>query len=136
MALTDESNPQVISVEAGHALLPCSREKRNRRAAAYVIYDAKSGTQLIAQKLQHAAMYINRQLATAERERVTVQGLYEAADTSGNRVDGFHKMRYRIQRCDIAQAHEVFNQAARKCHNVQRSVVVTNSPEAYSVAVV
>ena len=69
MARTDESNPWVIAVEAGHALLPCSREKRCRRGAAYLIYDAKSGTQLIAQKLQHAAMYINRQLATAERER-------------------------------------------------------------------
>ena len=65
---------------------------------------------------------------------MTVQSLYEAAGMGGRRVDGFHKMRYRIQKCDIEQAHAVF-EASRKGNDVQQAVVVTKSPEAYPIAV-
>lgn len=129
------ASPWVIQVEKGHRLLPCDREKRTRRGAAYTIVDAKSGTVILSQKLQYAVMYINRFLAQARRERVTVQGLFEAADSIGNRVDGFHKMRYRIHRCEVDQAHTAF-EVARQEAEAQRALILTDNPDAYPVALV
>ena len=110
-----------------------AREKRTRSDRAYIIHDVKTGTVVLTQKLQHAADFANDALAEAERERVTVQSLYEAIGTSGNRVDGCHKMRYRITRCDLHTAHRAFTHA-RQQPGVRLAVVVTASPSSYTIA--
>ena len=114
-------------------LQPLAKEKRSRHGTAWIIHDIKSGTLLITQKLQHAADFANMHLAKAKHERVSVQSLYEAADTRGNRVDGCHKMRYNITRCSLDSAHEDFDRA-RKQPGVRKAIVVTDSPWCYTVA--
>ncbi len=70
-------------------------------------------------------------LADAERERVTLQSLYEAADTAGNRVDGCHKMRYRIVRCNLSKAHLEFDRM-RQQPAVHMAVILTALPDCYA----
>ena len=63
---------------------------------------------------------------------MTVQGLFEAADTFDNRVDGCHKMRYRIQTSGLHKAHSVFNQARSGLRG--EAMILTASPDSYVVA--
>ena len=94
-----------------------------------MIHDVE-GTLIVVQKLQYAAVYINKILARAPSERVSLASLYEATDTIGNRVDGFHKKRYRIQRCAVHHLHDTFEKLREEL-NIQKAVVVTNSPDSY-----
>lgn len=120
-----------IVIPAAANLLPIRREKRNRRSMAYLIHDAKSDTLMLTQKLQLAVAYINSRLASVERERVTVSSLYEAADTQNNRINGFHKMRYCIRRCDFSKAHQLFGEAREEARN---SVLLTTAPDCYPLS--
>lgn len=113
-------------------LQPLVKEKRSRQDTAWIIHDIKSGTMLITQKLQHAADFANTHLAQAKHERVSIQSLYEAADTRGNRVDGYHKMRYNITRCRLDTAHQEFDRA-RNQPGVREAIIVTDSPWCYTV---
>ena len=115
------------------SLKPLAKEKRSRHGTAWIIHDIKSGTMLMTQKLQHAADFANMHLAQAKHERVSVQSLYEAADTRGNRVDGCRKMRYNITRSSLDTAHQDFEKA-RKQPGVRKALVVTDSPWCYTVA--
>jgi hypothetical protein len=122
----------VMPLTHTQTVIALAREKRTRNAIAYIIHDIKTGTVVLTQKLQHAVDYANDVLAEAQRERVTVQSLYEAIGTSDNRVDGCHKMRYRITRCDLHTAHLAFTRA-RQQPGVRLAVVVTASPGSYTV---
>jgi hypothetical protein len=123
----------VITLSHTQRVTALAREKRTRNDRAYIIHDVKTGTVVLTQKLQHAADFANDALAEAHRERVTVQSLYEAIGTSDNRVDGCHKMRYRITRCDLHAAHRAFTRA-RQQPDVRLAVVVTASPSSYTIA--
>ena len=123
---------KVIALTPTQYVHPLQREKRTRRDTAYVIHDVKSNTVLLTQKLHHAVDFINDHLATVGREKVTVSGLYEAADTFDNRVDGCHKMRYRIQSSALNKAHSVFNQARSGIRG--EAMILTASPDSYVVA--
>ena len=112
-------------------LLPLRKEKRNRRNMAYLIHDAKSATLLLTQKLPLAVEYINSRLAEAEREKVSVPSLYEAADTQNNRINGFHKMRYLIRRCDYSKAHQLFAEARDAAVS---SVLLTAESDCYPLS--
>lgn len=107
-------------------------EERTRRQAAYLIQDAKSGTLLLTQKLRNAAEFINAHLAQRPHEKVTVSGLFEAVDTTGNNVDGWHKMRFRIIRVDLTNAHEAFEKA-RRDQEIRLAMILTATPECYTV---
>ena len=126
-------SPWVVNIDTAHRLLECSPERRTRRQAAYLIHDAE-GTLIVVQKLQYAAVYINNILARAPSERVSLASLFEATDTIGNRVDGFHKKRYRIQRCAVHHLHDTFEKLREEL-NIQKAVVVTNSPDSYPMSV-
>jgi hypothetical protein len=131
------ASTRVLSLNQSQRLLKLDREKRTRNNTAYIIRDMKTGTVLLSQKLQHASDFINTYLAAdAKRERVSVQSLHEAIDTvcttDDNRVDGFHKMRYKITRCPVHTAHIEFDQA-RKQPDVNVAVIVTASPSCYTV---
>ena len=99
---------------------------------AYLIHDAKSATLMLTQKLPLAVEYINSRLAQAEREKVTVASLYEAADTQNNRINGFHKMRYLIRRCEFSKAHHLFAEAREAA---RRSILLTKEAKCYPLAV-
>lgn len=124
---------QVISIESTQRLVALTREKRTRHDTAWIVHDLKTGTLLLTQKLQHAVDFANTHLADAKRERVSIQSLYEAADTHGSRVDGCHKMRYRITRCDLHTAHIDFHRE-RKQPGIQAAVITTASPSCYTIA--
>ena len=121
-----------IVLPNGAHILRLQKEKRNRRSIAYVIFDAISNTVMLTQKLRLAADYINARFARGPLEEVTVAGLYEAAGTENNRVGGFHKMRFKIQRCDIGRAHNLFAAARIEGTN---SVLLTSTPDCYPLAV-
>jgi len=108
------------------------REKRTRNGVAYIVHDIKTGTIVLTQKLQHAVEFANANLAEAQREYVTLQSLYEAIGTDGNRVEGWHKMRYKITRCDLHAAGTEF-ESARQRSGVSAAVVVTASPNCYHI---
>ena len=112
-------------------LLKLRKEKRNRRSMAYLIHDAKSATLMLTQKLPLAVEYINARLAEAEREKVSVAGLYEAADTQHNRINGFHKMRYLIRRCDFSKAHQLFGEARE---DAREAILLTATPDCYPLS--
>ena len=79
--------PQTVRVES------LKREYRSRNNVAYIVYDVRTGTLLLTQKLQHAVLHINSALAQSRHERVTHQGMYEAIDTMQNTLEGWHKHR-------------------------------------------
>ena len=124
---------RVIPIDNTQRMLPLTREKRTRHDTAWIVHDLKSGTLLLTQKLKHAVEFANLHLAQAGRERVSLQSLYEAADTRGNRVDGCHKMRFRITRSSLHTAHHDFDRA-RSQPGVNTAVIVTVTPSCYVIA--
>ena len=123
----------VITLQSAQHLQKLQRERRNRRGVAWIIYDSKKEALVISQKLHHAADFINQQLAEYERERVNVAGLYEAADSTENRLDGFHKFRYKIVRAPLGDAHYIFN-AMRNASRVSSAIILTQAPHAYPLS--
>ena len=121
---------KVITVQRAQYLQNVQRERRNRRDVAWIIHDSKTETLLLSQKLRQASEFINQHLADFERDKVSVAGLYEAADASGNRVDGFHKYRYRIVRTPLSGAHSIFNEM-RKASGVNSAMILTKAPHTY-----
>ena len=122
----------VIPLSPTQRLQSIEREKRTRNYVAYIFHDIKTGTLILTQKLQHAADFANTHLAQAQREFITLQSIYEAIDTNGNRVEGCHKMRYRITRCDLYAAHAEF-ELARRQPGIRTAVVLTASPSCYHI---
>ena len=122
----------VITLQSAQYLQALSRERRNRRDVAWIIHDCRSETLLLSQKLQLAAEFINQHLADVEREKVNVAGLFEASDTTENRVDGFHKYRYRVVRAPLSGAHSTFNEM-RKAAGVNSAKILTKAPHAYTI---
>ena len=121
----------VITVPTTQYLRQVRREKRTRKDAAWLVHDLTSGTVLISQKLQNVVDYINSHLAKAQRDRVSVAGLYEASDMDSlNRVDGCHKFRYRVMGCPVSKSHERFNQVRATSH-VDKAIILTDSPQTY-----
>lgn len=106
------------------------REQRSRNDTAYTIYDIRTDNVILTQKLRHAVDFINQHLAMGKWENVTLAGMYEASDTMGNRVDGYHKMRYRIQSSDVSDTLVRFNQLRA---TVRNAIILTNSPDKYLV---
>ena len=121
---------EVITLTPAQYLQQVHREKRARRDVVWIVQDLKSRTLLLSQKLQQAADFINRHLATVDRERVSLAGLYEAADTAGNRVDGCHKMRYKVVSCPLRDSHSTFNQM-RNQSGVATAIILTSAPQTY-----
>ena len=64
----------VIAVAPTQRLQQLKKERRTRHAIVWIVHDVKSGTVLMAQKLQHVAEFANNHLSEARREQVTVQG--------------------------------------------------------------
>ena len=121
---------QAILLKESQYLQKVEREKRTRKHTAWIIHDLKSNALLLSQKLDHLVNYINHRLATVQREKTTLAGLYEAADTADNRVDGFHKMRYKVLSCPLSDCHSMFNQI-RNSKGVDTAIILTSSPQAY-----
>ena len=126
---------EVVHIPHTQSLLPITKEKRTRCHTAYTVHDIKSETLLLTQKLQNAVDFIHRHLASAQREHVSVQSLYEAADTCGNRVEGCHKMRYKISKLNLHQAHAAFNQK-RQTHALRAAIITTQNPQCYPTTTV
>lgn len=123
----------VIQLSSDQVLSHLQCEKRTRRNTAYLIRDiGGSGTLLLTQKLRLAADFINDHLAQSQMERVTPTGLFDATDTDDNRVNGFHKLRYHIQRLDVKEAHSVF-QHARALAGVRKAIILATDPLCYAV---
>lgn len=120
----------VIAVAPTQRLQLLKKERRTRHAIVWIVHDVKSGTVLMAQKLQHVAEFANNHLSEARRERVTVQGLFEAADTGGNSVDGCHKMRYRVTRTEMTKARAQFDRT-RSEDGVITAIILTDDPNCY-----
>ena len=122
-----------ITVPNDQQLMPLRREERTRNNTAWLVHDVKSGTIVLAQKLQHMADFVNHHLAEASREMVTLQGLYEASGSHDNKLDGCHKMRYRITRCNgcrlkhlvIEACHELFEQSRTYWAEKQQKDTIT-----------
>lgn len=123
---------KVISVKDSQNLQKVQRERRNRRHVVWIIHDVRSKSLLLCQKLNLAVDFINETLADFDRERVNVAGLFEAAGTSENRVDGHHKFRYRVLRTTLSEAHAKFNQM-RNTVGIQSAMILTNAPHAYAL---
>ena len=123
---------RVISIGHTQRVLSLIREKRARKDTAWIVHDLKSGMLILTQKLKHAVDFANRHLVQAEREKVSIQSLYEAADTNGNRVDGCHKMRFKISRCSLETAQTHF-ESARKQPDVHTAVILTATPSCYAI---
>jgi hypothetical protein len=125
---------EVIQLSHDQILHHLQCEKRTRRNAAYLIRDiGGSGILLLTQKLRLAADFINHRLARSQMERVTETGLFDAADTDGNRVNGFHKLRYHVTRLDIGEARDAFQQA-RALAGVHKAVILATNPDCYAIA--
>lgn len=106
-----------------------AREKRRRNGIAYIIHDhVKTGTDVLTQKRQHVVDFASVNLAEAQRERVTLQSLYEAIDTTYNRVEGCHKMSGDVQVtlawriCAVGGAADVVPTPQRQYRPLQRAV--------------
>lgn len=121
---------QAIVMKESQHLDQVNKEKRTRKDTVWIIHDVKSSHLLLSQKLEHVTNYINLRLATLKTEKVTSAGLYEASDTAGNRVDGYHKMRYRVMSCPLKFAPSKFNQM-RYHSGVGTAVILTGAPQNY-----
>ena len=107
-------------------------EKRTRRQAAYIIRDARSNTLILTQKLRLAVEFMNNYLASSEMERVTVQSLFEAANTDGNRVNGMHKLRYNVSRWNLGVAHRAFEDLQSQ-YEPTLALILTSDPNCYNI---
>lgn len=123
---------KMIQLTNGKTLHGLTCEKRTRRNSAHLIRDARSGTLLLTQKLRLAVEFMNEYLAQSEMEKVSVASLFEATGTDGNRVNGFHKLRYHVSRCDLSEAHGAL-EAARAQPGTRLAIILTNYPECYAI---
>ena len=90
---------------------PLVKEWHARGNHAWLVNDSVTSTLLLAQKLHLLVSYINEKFARSRFERVTTRGLYEAAtlvDLAPSECKQPHKLRYRISRCVLDDAHVVF----------------------------
>ena len=124
---------EIIVVVPTQQLQLVKKERRTRHPIVWIVHDIKSGTVLMSQKLQHVAEFVNNHLSEARRERVTIQGLFEAADTDGNTVDGCHKMRYRITRTEMSEARAKFDRTRSEA-GVITAIILTDDPNCYILA--
>ena len=120
----------VIQMKPDQYLRKVEKEKRARNEIVWMVHDIKTNTLLLSQKLGGAVEFINRSLANVAREKVSQAGLYEAADTMGNRVDGAHKFRYRISRCKLETAHSTFNEKRNELG--ASAIILTTAPHTYT----
>ena len=100
---------------------------------AYIVYDVRTGTLLLTQKLQHVVEHINSAIAESRHERVTLQGMYEAIDTMQNTLEGWHKHRYRVTRCVMQTAHLKFEDM-RQLDAVKDACILSPTPDHYGLA--
>ena len=121
----------VIQMQPDQYLRKVDREKRTRGQIAWMVHDIRTNTLLLTQKLGRAVEFINQSLASVNRERVSQVGLWEAADTMGNRVDGCHKFRYRISKCKLETAHDIFNKKRNELG--ASAIILTAAPNTYKV---
>ena len=81
---------------------------RNRRDSAYIILDKTKKYVFLLQKLPYAENYVNTHVADSKETKISLTGLYEICDNIDNKVGGFHKMRWKVQKIDFEDAIERF----------------------------
>ena len=106
---------------------PLKKDWHARRCQAYLIRVRDSVTHrdslILTQKLSAAAAYLNQNAHTSF-ERVSAKGLYQAADKTEGYTGGFHKMKYLVSRCELADAHIAFERA--RALGVERATLLTD----------
>ena len=106
---------------------PVKKDWHSRSGHAYLVHDELTNSLIIGSKLKAIAAHLNDQYARSRVEHVSQRGLYEAvANKQGGYAKGLHKMRYRVSRCELADAHITFEQA-RNSSGAERASIVTET---------
>lgn len=108
-----------------HLSEPIERGWHSRGNRAYIVRDSVTNSVILASTLTALAEYLNAECARTQLERVSVRGLYEAADKRNGYTGGLHKMRYLVSRCDLSDSHVAFEQARRE--GVDKATLLTEA---------
>lgn len=109
------------------------KEWHARRNRCFLVRDRHQSYLLLTQKLGALAEFINKTCVDHDVERVSHVGLYEIADAIPDmgRSRGLHKMRWRVQTCELdAEAIREFE----AWQPFYKRAVVIGDPACYDVA--
>lgn len=123
-----------IPIDVSNAKLRgIQKEWHARGNRCFLVRDRHQSYLLLTQKLGAVAEFINKTCVDHDVERVSPVGLYEIANAIPDmgRSKGLHKMRWRVQTCELdSEAIEEF-EAWRPYY---KQAVVIGDPACYSVA--
>ena len=102
---------------------PIEKGWHSRGNRAYIVRDLVTNSVMLGSTLTALAEYLNAECARDQFERVSVRGLYEAADKRNGCTRGFHKMRYLVSRCDLTDCHVAFERARNE--GVSKATLIT-----------
>ena len=103
-------NTHTHVLHEGERIEHVNREYHTRRPGAYIITDKLGQYLIMSQKLNLLCKLINNQLLNAESQydRVSTTALYDVADNKNNRLGGWTKGRWRVEKHSLESAGDRF----------------------------
>ena len=127
-----KSNMAVMTLRPEARLNGIRKEWHSRREVLYMVEDKFGHYLFICQSLLPMVNYINENIAESSYDRVTLPSFYHMCGRRDDRVGGYTKARWRIDKVPLSKASDVIEDT-RACG--YQTTLILGRPECYNVQV-
>ena len=127
-----KSNMVVMTLRPHARLSGIRKEWHSRREVLYVVQDKLGNYLFICQSLLPMVNYINENISESSYDRVTLPSFYHMCGRRDDRVGGYTKARWRIDKVPLSKASDVIEDT-RACG--YQTTLILGRPECYNVQV-
>ena len=125
-----KSNVTVMTLGPNARLDQIRKEWHSRRETLYVVQDKLGNYLFIAQSLLPMVEYINEHIAESSYERVSLPSFYHMCGRKNDRVGGYTKARWRIDKVPLNGASDVI-ETTRACG--YQTTLILGQPDCYKM---